>query len=83
MFRSKAFSCNINWTLIETLIKTLIFWNKFSDHRVQFSGKPLHRKVLSFRVHKQIFAKMRVFILILSLFSCKIDNYYGKTEEKC
>ena len=40
MFRYKAFSCNINWTLIETLIKTLIFWNKFSDHRVQFSGKP-------------------------------------------
>ena len=40
MFRHKALSCNVNWTLIETLIKTLIFWNKFSDHRVQFSGKP-------------------------------------------
>ena len=68
-----------------SLCNLLFFYNFFAKLRryAESFPKPLHRKVLSFRVHKQIFAKMRVFILILSLFSCKIDNYYGKTEEKC
>ena len=35
MFRRKAFWGNINWTLIQTLIETLIFFRLFRAFRVQ------------------------------------------------